>query len=73
MNSLLDTRPNRRQIFSLLLNRQENEILTGLSKSLGISKGATLRMAVKNLLNTKESGQITTPVELDSFWRTFKG
>ena len=73
MNELLEARPKRRQNFTLLLNMNEHQQLSRLSESLGISKGATLRMAVMNLLNTKQSGQITTPVELDSFWRTFKG
>lgn len=71
MNALLETKPERRQNFTLLLNKAEYDNLTRLSESLGISKGATLRCAVKNLLNTKEAGRVTTPIELDAFWRTF--
>jgi len=73
MNELLEARPKRRQNFTLLLNMSEHQQLSRLSESLGISKGATLRMAVMNLLNTKAAGKIQTPIELDSFWSTFKG
>jgi len=71
MNELLTARPGRRQNFSLLLNKTEYDNLTKLSDTLGISKGATLRCAVRNLLNTQQSGKVTTPVELDAFWQTF--
>ncbi len=64
---------HRRQQFSLLLNRAEYIALDQLSASLGISKGATLRCAVKNLLNTKETGKVTTPIQFDAFWSTFRG
>lgn len=71
MNTLLEANPSRRQNFTLLLNKAEYDNLTRLSESLGISRGATLRCAVRNLLNTKEAGKVTSPIELDTFWRTF--
>lgn len=74
MNAVLEQNPSsRRHQFSLLLNRDEYTALDQLSASLGISKGATLRCAVKNLLHTKESGQVTTPIQLDAFWQNFRG
>jgi len=73
MNELLEARPKRRQNFTLLLNKAEYDNLARLSEQLGISKGATLRCAVRNLLNTKEAGQVTAPIELDAFWSTFRG
>lgn len=72
MNTLLEANPKRRQNFTLLLNRDEYEHLSKLSEQLGISKGATLRCAVRNLLNTKAAGQVTTPVDVDLFWQTFR-
>jgi hypothetical protein len=68
MNALLEQNPARRQNFTLLLNRDEYDNLSRLSAQLGISKGATLRCAVRNLLNTKAAGKVTSPIELDAFW-----
>jgi len=77
MNSLLEAKPERRQSFSLLLNKQEYKNLSSLSEQLGISKGATLRVAVRSLLNTSEVGKGTADTaadtELDPFWRFFRG
>lgn len=74
MNSVLEPKPSsRRQQFSLLLNQDEYIALDQLSSALGISKGATIRCAVKNLLVTKETGKVTTPIQLDHFWSTFRG
>jgi hypothetical protein len=72
MTTLLDANPTRRQNFTLLLNREEYNNLTELSRQLGISRGATLRCAVRNLLNTTETGKATTHPALDAFWSTFR-
>lgn len=72
MNALLETKPERRQNFTLLLNKAEYDNLARLSEQLGISKGATLRCAVRNLLNTATEGKVTTIPELDAFWSTFR-
>jgi len=74
MNQLLEKNcSKRRQPFTLLLNIDEYQRLSRLSDTLGISKGSTLRMAVRNLLNTQQAGKHTLPVEIDDFWKTFKG
>jgi hypothetical protein len=67
-----NSNPPRRQNFTLLLNREEYDNLSLLSAQLGISKGATLRCAVRNLLNTTEKGKATTLPGLDTFWSTFR-
>ena len=72
MTTLLEANPARRQNFTLLLNREEYDNLTALSRQLGISKGATLRCAVRNLLNTTDKGKATTIPALDTFWSTFR-
>lgn len=72
MNALLETKPERRQNFTLLLNKAEYDNLTRLSAQLGISKGATLRCAVRNLLNKSEVGKGTADPALDQFWATFR-
>jgi hypothetical protein len=73
MNGLLEHKPDRRAHFSLLLNRDEYSQLSALSQSLGLSRGSVLRLSVRNLAQTKSAGKITTPVELDQFWQTFRG
>ena len=72
MNGLLESHPNRRAHFSLLLNRDEYSQLSQLSTSMGLSRGQLIRIAVKNLVQTQSAGKVTTPVELDQFWKQFK-
>mgnify|MGYP006293908363 CR=1 FL=1 len=73
MNALLDYHPTRRAHFSLLLNRDEYTQLSELSNSMGLSRGSLIRIAVRNLVQTRSAGKITTPMELDSFWKQFRG
>lgn len=77
MNALLEKCPERRSAFSVLLNRTEYDLLENLSQSLSISKGSVIRISLKNLMNTKDAGKVTTPFEVDclndSFWKNFKG
>ena len=73
MNGLLEHKPDRRAHFSLLLNKDEYSQLSELSNSMGLSRGSLIRIAVRNLVQTKSAGKITTPLELDEFWQAFRG
>lgn len=66
------THPARRQNFTLLLNQAEYELLSQLAADLGISKGATLRCAIRNVFHTTSTGHMTPSPELDTFWAMFR-
>lgn len=76
MTTLTATQPmpqGRRTNFSLLLSRDEYAALSRLSVQLGISRGATLRVGIRNLLHTTTTGSTRNPLpEVDHFWTAFR-
>lgn len=72
MNELLEHKPTRRAHFSLLLNKEEYTQLSALSQSLGMSRGAVLRLLVRHLAQANTAEQLPVPMELDEFWKTFR-
>lgn len=76
MTTLTPPKPisqGRRKIFSLLLNCDEYLVLSKLSTELGMSRGATLRVGIRNLLHTTTTGSTKAPLpEVDKFWSVFR-